>query len=1529
VTTVDAQLARAPSVVVVGDRNSQLTTFLEERSIPAEEAGWEVIEDLDGVSVVVLQNPPALSRDDFLTALAAFDEAGVSVIFPADGWNTRTRAFDMLVEHTGSPSDYGRLGGVSGPEIFLHNLVDHPVFDGVEGDPVQLMNAASEAAFFPDYTGVRLADVALAGQEPAGIGIAYDARTPDSVHLLLTGLSATLRNVPDNSWTADGQQIFLNAVRWASDPGMGGFTGTITDAGGQPIPDATVEVTGTNWSAVTDANGAFEVAVPPGAYTLRYQAFGYVGQQRTLAVGPDQVVDASAQLDVGDVGTITGVVSSPDDGSLAGVRVDLLGTPYQTVTDEAGAYTFTLVEPGSYELELEVADHVRTMAPVEVSAGATSRADVVLQPSPLVGLIDDSTSASTRDRGREFLEDWGYRVELIDWDSLDRIPELDLVVGNRGQGLSSNDPGADGLHAFLEAVNRAGVSVLWMDQNGRGSIPFLHEYDGDPGIREQGSLDGPVTATVVEDHPLVAGLPNEFDLMIPDSRYTYFDEFGGTTVARLSTDAGSDLGATIAYRGRTASAVDVLLSTMSISVWGGPSTRQSAAFRWTPAAERVLVNALAWAVQAEGIGAEVRGTVRSDLGGTIPSQVTVVETGRTYQGRAGDGSFLVPLPPGEWTLTVSAFGHQTATVPVSLAAGDRLQPVITLTSDPTGQITGQVTDSAGEPVTGATVSVLETPLSAQTGPDGTYTVAAVPAGDWTLEFRAEGFQNARVAVTVTPGQAVPADVVLAGSRPVALAGDFNEEVARLLAGEGYDVDAYLYNQLDQIEAAMDDYDLAVLNGVSLASQQPSAEMFTSFVDAAAEADLPVIFVGMQNSGSIRHLTEHYGDPETIRASFELAGPVYYIVDEPHPIFAGIDISEPVEIMHPGDTTNQQYMFFGGYSGTTIADLSAPNRGERGDGVAYRFVSPSSVHLLLANLMAHGTNFGSPETNWSDAAKQIYLNAVDWAINARQAEVAGVVTGAGEPVAGASVTAVEAATSTTTGPDGSYAIGLVEGTYTIEVTAHGFAPATEQVVVPEAGTVTLDIDLVPLPRGEVSGVVTSATGEPVAGATVSGDGPGDWSATTGADGRYLAANLIEGDYQVTASADGFLPATGTVTISAAAPATLDLTLQPIDVGVLGDVDGALTGYLRDAGVPATELAWNSALDLTGYQVLLVNGGSPDEATFEAVLTAADTAEVSLIFTGTWAVDRGGIRLLERYTDRVVVGAQGFGDGPVQLTGFDPLHPLFAGLPEDPATLIVEGGYYSVLEEYAGQPLADLLVSRDGDEPVTGLAAGWDWRTAGSVELLLSASAVTEAVGPGLGWTLEGGQLVIDAIAWAREQVMAPPPAPTLVAAAPVVLGETVAVSGEAQWPVDEVTVLRDGEPAITVPVAEDGSWSAEVPLAVGDNPLTAVATNAAGDSPPSAPVTVARWVAEWEVRGQAPVRPVTLTLAGPDPWNDPAQQAELVVLDADGEEVMREQLQWVHGFYLHVLRRLPPGQHTLTAELMVDGHLLTIDGPTLS
>ncbi|SEF15403.1 carboxypeptidase regulatory-like domain-containing protein [Jiangella alba] len=1508
----DVELAPSPRVGVIGDYGGDgIVALLTAAEIAAEPIAFSDAARVGEFDLVVFNDPPDPGAATFLGFLDAMDAAQVSGLFPDDRFSS-DGGVRLLRKYLGDPAGTTPISD-EGLVSFAPTRPDHPLFAGLSAQP-EILLADRFSAAIVGYSGTPLAHTVTETGGDRGVGAAFTARTPGSVHLLLSGLAATVLQSPAEDWTDEGRALYVNAVRWAAAPGLGSVEGTVRGADGVPVP-ATIGVAQTGRTVTADAAGAYVVPLEAGDYTLRISAFGYKPAEHAVTVARNGVTTLDVELTPADTGTIRGRITGEADitgpsalgDPIAGATVALLGTSLTTTTADDGTYALGLVEPGDYELEVVADGHVRTRVDVTVEIGAETAADAELRSSPSVGVLDDYQG-----RLAAYLTYWGYEPRALTWADTAAVGDLDLVVGNFAS-FSGFDPGAAGWAAFDDALNRASVPAIWLDQYGRGAFRYLSGYDGDPGAEGEGRDDGAVTASAaVPEHPLLAGLPGTFPLVEADAEYSWFDDFSGTTVATVRGDDGSG-GGLAGVRHRGARAVDVLLGTLSVSSYGYPAYGTQAGLAWAPEAERLLRNALGYALDGERLGAEVRGTLTDAAGTALTGTVTVAETGETVPARSGDGSFVVPLAPGRWTLRAESFGHVTAEAPVTVAAGQVLTRPIALAARPAGTLAGTVVGPDGAAVGGARVELLGTPLATTTAADGTFTVPGVPADTWTLRVTAPGFQAAERPVTVPDGATATVDVRLRASLPIAVVKDLSASITGLLQGEGYAVEQVSGAQLAGLAERVGDFRLIVFNGTVLTSERAA---FGAVADAAEAAGVSVVYAGQWGGYAIGALSGLRGDPAEVAYDF-VPETVEVVPSAAHPIFAGYAPGEPIPLLvNPGG--NQQYLTWSGYSGTTVGSLRAADGTALGDAFGYRFTSGTSVEILLGGLAA--SSYGRPGDRWTDAAADLYLNAVAWATEARQAQVTGVVTADGAPVGGATVTAAEAAVSTTTAADGAYVLGLAAGTHTIRVEAFGYAPATQTVEVPASGTVTLDVALTPLPRGSVAGVVTSG-GEPVAGAVLTATGPDGWTATTGDTGAYTVDDLLEGAYTVTVTADGHLPATASVTVTADATATLDVTLEPLDVGVLGDVGGAVTGFLRSEGVAAAPLDWTVAAgSLDGYEVVVVNGGEPDRATFDGMLTAADAAETSLVFTGTWGVGQGGVRLLEAYTDRVVVGAHGYGDGPVTITGFDPAHDLFAGL-SDPATLITDGGYYSALASYAGRPLASLA------SPVDGIAAGYDWRTARSVEVVLSASAVTGAVGPGLGWTDDGERLLLNAVDWARDATLTAPGAPSLTAPAVTVTG-TVEASGAADWP-STVTVLAGGEPVATAVTAVDGSWHAAVPVAVGPNELTAVAANAAGESAASAPAAVERWEPEWNVQGSGRVRPVTLAFDGPSASGAPADAAVLVVRDATGAEVARHDLRWAGVRYLHVLSGLAGGTYTLSAELDVDGLPLLVPGPDVS
>ena len=170
--------------------------------------------------------------------------------------------------------------------------------------------------------------------------------------------------------------------------------------------------------------------------------------------------------------------------------------------------------------------------------------------------------------------------------------------------------------------------------------------------------------------------------------------------------------------------------------------------------------------------------------------------------------------------------------------------------------------------------------------------------------------------------------------------------------------------------------------------------------ASFGAEDGVVFAGQNGNGSIRTLRTAFDDPEVWAQGF-VPNAIYYRPSVEHPIFAGFPVGERIELIV--NSPNQQFEQFVGYSGETIAGVESATAA-LGGGVGYRFASSGSVHLLLGSLGV--SSFGSPTARWTDNARRIYLNGVEWALDASQAEVLGTVSSGGEPVAGARVTAVE-------------------------------------------------------------------------------------------------------------------------------------------------------------------------------------------------------------------------------------------------------------------------------------------------------------------------------------------------------------------------------------------------------------------------------------------------------------------------------------------------------------------------------------------
>jgi len=197
----------------------------------------------------------------------------------------------------------------------------------------------------------------------------------------------------------------------------------------------------------------------------------------------------------------------------------------------------------------------------------------------------------------------------------------------------------------------------------------------------------------------------------------------------------------------------------------------------------VLMAALAAAGRAQTTApadqppASLSGAVTDSLTGepVLRAHVSLLATGNNTQQRFGattngEGKFSMPrLPAGQYFVTVERVGFiwlsngSGANNSLTLQPGDKKEDFKLLLT-PTGAIAGRVTDSDGEPIQGATVSV-ESALgsnSSQTDDKGQYRIGGLRPGKYRIraapqnlpfspEIRTDGTKDVHNAATCFPG----------------------------------------------------------------------------------------------------------------------------------------------------------------------------------------------------------------------------------------------------------------------------------------------------------------------------------------------------------------------------------------------------------------------------------------------------------------------------------------------------------------------------------------------------------------------------------------------------------------------------------------------------------------------------------------------------------------------------------------------------------------------------------------------------------
>ena len=1429
---IDFYLWPAPNVAILGDTFSAdiggtLENYGMETSSYRGGTTRNVLDTIENYDLVYFNEASSfnLNNDEIAELFSLADEHRVSIIVADNRWGSNG-GMNRVTQWRNDPAVREAYTASETPIVY-EVLEENMIFSDMEpGETIPiLVPGGGRHGAFEDYSGYPLANIGYEGEgEPSGLGFAYSPRTDGSMELLTGGHGVSLLAGIDD-FTDEGLEIFKTAALFATHTEFPMVRGTVTDADQNGIL-AELEIEDTGQIIETDEEtGYFQFASVEGDYTLNITSYGYVSETHTLSVEWD-MEELHYELAVDErVGSLEGIITDEDnfEGVEAQVRVE--GYPRETESDNTGHYELDRLMPGSYTLIAESDGYVMKELNFDIHEGETTELNFEMKPSPTIGIIVDNQSSSGVTLA-EYLGERGWNTIDLFYTDLDQLDEIDLIFANSDY---NNDliPSEEEFIEFTKAIDAHEIPVVWTgDHGGRGSIRYLIDYLGDPEEEIRGSRAGTLTGGLLAEHPILEGIEEDFDFSEDRNNYYAFDGYTGHTIVDVthSDEDLGHLGDMIAYAGRTINSEEVLLANFTI----GHSLHPEANF--TEYHEMILNNTLMWLLENEEahVG-ELRGHIVNDLDQEVFSTVTVEETGYTFETER-DGSFFLALDDGEYTLQMDAFGHEEKEFTVTFERGVVKEESFELTADPSGTIRGVVeADDTGEALEGAIIEVVGTPLETVTDENGEYAVN-VPVGTYNLRFTAPGYSPMVIEdITVGFEDVITQDVSMSIAEDIAVldSGTHGTNLAEFLRDAGYEVDQLGHNT-EAVEELIEDIDKYALIIINNLFGSVSDELFEELIDTADDHAVSMIFPSQWGSDVLTRLSNLYGDPESVDHGF-VPEYIQYRVLEDHPIFAGYEVGQEIIIAEDDRGGNQQYGVFSGYSGTTISEVTDRDGETIGGGIAYDFRTANNVHVLLGSLRA-GT-YGTPGVEWTEDTEQIYINAVDWAMRASLGEIIGTVTNEdGEPIQGAKVEVPEENLATETNSQGEYSIGIGLGVHDVEVSAIGYVSQTKSIEVEELGElVVLDFELEATDRSVLTGKVYNvSTEEGIEGAEitlVNLDTDDEYEDITNESGEYHFDDLLAGDYEISVAMTGYRDLVREVTLEEGEEVVEDFGLSAFDTAVLGDNGNQITDFLMENEFAAEARDWSITEDVYNYDLIVVNTSEGTTEQISTLIEKADEFETSLVFVDTWGVAEGSIPLLNKATGAPERVQHGYDQGSVYLTPVDD-HAVFEGFDsEQPIRVHSERSPYSSFKGYEGIVLSNLTV----DEEDLGNSIAYDFRSENHMHLLLSSFAVNNMIGPNTGWTHEGQQVYLQALEWAKTAEQQLPSEPAWPEEEMVFVEEEITLTGHAEYRT-EVTILVDGEEAVTVETDADNTFTADLTLPEGNQyEITAVSSNYAGET----------------------------------------------------------------------------------------------------
>jgi catecholate siderophore receptor len=202
--------------------------------------------------------------------------------------------------------------------------------------------------------------------------------------------------------------------------------GRVLDPNGAAVADAqvTAEAKGRAavYSAATDQNGEFVLAVPPGEYVVKVMAVGFTEASQAVSVSQEGGTSLEVKLRVAGVGGSVTVL-----GAAGGYQTDVIGTATKTLTrlrDVPQSVAVVTKEQVRDQQMQSIADVVRYTPGLSVHQGENNRDQVIIR--------GQSTSADFFLNGVR--DDVQYYRDLYNLERLETLKGPNALVFGRGGG---------------------------------------------------------------------------------------------------------------------------------------------------------------------------------------------------------------------------------------------------------------------------------------------------------------------------------------------------------------------------------------------------------------------------------------------------------------------------------------------------------------------------------------------------------------------------------------------------------------------------------------------------------------------------------------------------------------------------------------------------------------------------------------------------------------------------------------------------------------------------------------------------------------------------------------------------------------------------------------------------------------------------------------------------------------------------------------------------------------------------------------